>query len=286
MKYGYYPGCSLHSTGVEYDESFRAVAGRLGIELEELRDWTCCGSAPAHVSSHLLSIALPLRNLILAEEQGYSEIAVPCAACFSRFKKAIHETGEDAELAADVEYVIGKKFEGTVTPRHPLESLTPMLDKIAAEATTPLPDMRVACYYGCLLVRPPEVMGFDECEYPMSMDNVLRAAGIETIDWGSKTDCCGASLALSETDIVLDLTREILEEAKGVGADAIAVACSLCHVNLDTRQPEVEAKFETEYGIPIFYFTQLLGLALGLGSEDLGLKRHFVDPMPLLVKKA
>ncbi len=285
MTYGYYPGCSLHSTGVEYDESFRAVAQRLGIELEEIKGWTCCGSAPAHISSHLLSIALPIRNLILAEERGYQEIAVPCAACFSRFKRAIHETGQDPELAADVEYVVGKKFAGTTRPVHPLESLSERREDIAANIVAVLPDIRVACYYGCLLVRPPGVMEFDEHEYPMSMDHILQAAGIQTIDWSAKTDCCGASMALSETDIVLNLCHEILEEAKEVGADAIAVACSLCHVNLDTRQGEVEAKFNTDYGIPILYFTQLLGLALGVKPGELGLKRHFVDPLPLLTKR-
>lgn len=285
MKYGYYPGCSLHSTGVEYDESFCAVARRLGIELEEIKGWTCCGSAPAHISSHLLSMALPIRNLILAEKTGYSEIAVPCAACLSRFKKAIYETGKDPQLAEDVEYVIGEHFERNVKPAHPLEIISERLDDLESMTSKALPNKKIACYYGCLLVRPPEVMGFDDHEYPMIMDNILRAAGFETLDWSSKTDCCGASLALSETDIVLDLSREILEEARGVGADAIAVACSLCHVNLDTRQPEVEAKYGTEYGIPILYFTQLLGLALGIDPQELGLKRHFVDPMPLLAKE-
>ncbi len=284
MKYGYYPGCSLHSTGVEYDESFRAVCKRLDIELEELEGWTCCGSSPAHVASHLLSIALPIRNLVLAEAAGYSEIAVPCAACFSRFKKAIHETAEDPELAADVEDVLGEKYEGKAKPFHPLDTLSQRLEELASKATSAVPDIRVACYYGCLIVRPPDIMAFDECEYPMSMDNILRTVGYETIDWSSKTDCCGASLALSETDIVLDLCHEILEDAKGAGADAIAVACSLCHVNLDTRQTEVEAKFDTKYEIPIFYFTQLIGLALGIEPAELGLKRHFVDPMPLLAK--
>jgi heterodisulfide reductase subunit B len=285
MSYGYFPGCSLHSTGVEYDESFRALARRLDIELQEISDWTCCGSSPAHVSSHLLSLALPVRNLLLAEKDGLSEVAVPCAACFARFKRALHEIEADPDLAEDVAYVVGDRLDGTARPVHPLETLSQRTDELAALSDSSLQGLKVACYYGCLLVRPPEVMKFDEHEYPMSMDNVLRAVGIETVDWSSKTDCCGAAMALSETNIVLDLTHEILEEARAVGADAIAVACSLCHVNLDTRQGEVEAAYSTEYQIPVFYFTQLLGLALGLKPEELGLKRHFIDPMPVLAGK-
>jgi heterodisulfide reductase subunit B len=282
MKLGYFPGCSLHSTAVEYDKSFRAVAERLGLELEEIKDWICCGSSPAHVASHLLSVALPIHNLALAEAAGYAQMAVPCAACYSRFKKAIHETSENPKLAQDVAEVIERRFEGKTRPLHPLEILSARLDSLASSVRWKPPDIRVACYYGCLLVRPPDVMGFDECEYPMSMDNVLRAAGFATIDWSAKTDCCGASLTLSQTDIVLDLTHDILEEAKTLGADAIAVACSICHLNLDSRQAEVEAKYGVRYRMPILYFTQLVGLALGIESKKLGLQQHLVDPMPLL----
>jgi heterodisulfide reductase subunit B len=282
MKFGYFPGCSLHSTAVEYDESFRAVAERLGIALEEIKDWICCGSSPAHVASHLLSVALPIHNLTLAESGGYTQVAVPCAACYSRFKKAIHETAENPQLAKDVEDVIDGRFARTARPLHPLEILSASINELSSAKTRTPPTMRVACYYGCLLVRPPDVMDFDECEYPMSMDNVLRAVGYETIDWSAKTDCCGASLTLSETDVVLDLTHEILEEAKALRADAIAVACSICHLNLDSRQSEVEAKFGTQYRMPVFYFTQLVGLALGIEPKKLGIQRHLVDPMPLL----
>ena len=286
MKYGYYPGCSLHSTGIEYDESFRAISERLGIELEEIEGWTCCGSSPAHVASHLLSIALPIRDLMLAEAAGHTEVTIPCAACYSRFSKAQHETRKDPELAKDVEYVLGAPYGGAVKPIHPLEILSGMLPQIAGMVTREPLDLRVACYYGCLLVRPPEVTGFDDVEYPMSMDTILRAVGIETVEWSGKTDCCGAALAFSETDIVLDLTREIFEQAVGAGANAIAVACPLCHVNLDTRQTEVEAKYGATYKMPVFYFTQLLGLTLGIEPKQLGLHRHLVSPTPLLAKES
>jgi len=282
VTYGYYPGCSLHSTGAEYDASFRAVCARVGIDLAEIGGWTCCGSSAAHASSHLLSVALPIRNLVRAEERGLASVLVPCAACFSRFKTAAHDVAGDPVLARDVEEVVGRRYGARAKILHPLEILADRLADLAAKKTRDLSHLRPVAYYGCLLTRPPDVMQFDECEYPMSMDNVLRAVGIETLDWSAKTDCCGAALSLSETEVVLDLTRAILGEAKAVGANAIVVACPLCHVNLDARQSEVDAKFGTAYGIPIFYFSQLVALALGAAPEEVGLGRHLVDPRPLL----
>lgn len=280
--YGYYPGCSLHSTGAEYDASFRAVCTRMGIDLAEIKGWTCCGSSAAHVASHLLSVALPTRNLVLAEDQGLASVLVPCAACFSRLKTAAHEMARDPELAREVEEVVGRSYGGSAKVLHPLEILADRLADLAARKTRDLSHLRPVAYYGCLLTRPPDVMQFDDCEYPLSMDKVLRAVGIETLDWSAKTDCCGAALSLSETDVVLDLTRGILEAAKAAGANAIAVACPLCHINLDARQPEVDAKFGQAYGIPVFYFTQLVALALGATPAEVYLDRHLVDPRPLL----
>jgi heterodisulfide reductase subunit B2 len=282
VTYGYYPGCSLHSTGAEYDASFRAVCARIGVDLAEIEGWTCCGSSAAHAASHLLSVALPIRNLVRAEERGLASVLVPCAACFSRFKTAAHDVARDPVLARDVEEVIGRSYEASAKILHPLEILAERLADLAARKTRDLSHLRPVAYYGCLLTRPPDVMQFDDCEYPLSMDKVLRAVGIETLDWSAKTDCCGAALSLSETEVVLDLTRAILEEAKAAGANAIAVACPLCHVNLDARQPEVDAKFGTAFGIPIFYFTQLVALALGAAPAEVGLSRHLVDPRPLL----
>jgi len=282
VTYGYYPGCSLHSTGAEYDASFRAVCSRVGIDLAEIDGWTCCGSSAAHVASHLLSVALPIRNLMRAEERKLASVLVPCAACFSRFKTAAHEVAHDPALARDVEEVVGRKYEASARILHPLEILADRLEDLAARKTRDLSHLRPVAYYGCLLTRPPDVMQFDDCEDPQSMDKILRAVGIETLEWSAKTDCCGAALSLSETDVVLDLTRAILDEAKAAGANAIAVACPLCHVNLDARQPDVDAKFGTAYGMPVFYFTQLVALALGAEPAELGLGRHLVDPRPLL----
>lgn len=281
MIYAYYPGCSLHSTGSEYDVSFRAVCEKLGVRLEELKGWVCCGTSTVHCTSRLLAYALPFQNLCLAEKTGISEVVAPCAACFARLKGAIHAVHSNPELESQVGEILGMPLPKSIRVLSPLEILSNGIDAAGAIARE-LPDLKVACYYGCLLTRPPEIMEFDECEYPMSMDNVLRSMNVTTIDWSYKTDCCGGALALTETDIVRQLTREILENARGVGANAIAVACPLCHANLDTRQGEIEQIYGTRYEIPIFYFTQLMGIAMGIAPEKLGIQKHFVAPDKLL----
>jgi heterodisulfide reductase subunit B2 len=281
--YGYYPGCSLHSTGAEYDASFRAVCGQLDIALTEVPGWICCGTSPAHSTSKLLALSLPIKNLSLAEEAGQKEVAVPCAACFSRFKIALHETAQDPKLAGDIDEIIETHFKRTIKILHPLEIFSKINpETLKAKATKNLSQLKVVCYYGCLLTRPPKAMEFDNVEYPMSMDHVLRAVGISTLDWSYKTDCCGGAFALSETDAVINLTHKILENAKALDANAIAVACPLCHANLDTRQTEIEAKYETQYNIPIFYFTQLMGLAMGLEPKTLGVHKHLVSTESIL----
>jgi heterodisulfide reductase subunit B len=284
IKYAYYPGCSLHSTGPEYDASFKAVCECLGIELEEVNDWICCGASSAHSVSHLIAAALPIKNLALAEKTGINELAVPCAKCFSRLKKAQYETDQNITLRDAVFEVIDSSFQNNVTVIHPLE----ILDKISQDVISEkkiqnLAGLKVVCYYGCLLTRPPKAMAFDEHEYPVTMDRVLEKVGTTVLDWSYKTDCCGTAFALmGETDVVLTLTQKILENAMAVGAHAIAVACPLCHVNLDTRQKAIEEKYQTDYGIPILYFTQLMGLAFGIEPQKLELSKHFVSTEPIL----
>lgn len=279
-KYAYYPGCSLHSTGSEYDASFRAVAGKLGIELEEVPGWVCCGASPAHASSHLLSVALPIKNLALAEYANATQVAVPCPACYSRFKFALYEINQDNKLKDDVKEIIGSAFQGNIKVLHSLEVMAKLPAAVLKEnVKLKMDDLKVVCYYGCLLTRPPKVVNFDDVEYPTTMDKILENVGIEVLDWSYKTDCCGAAFALSETDAVLTLTQKILKNAVEVGANAIAVACPLCHANLDTRQTDINAKYNTNYNIPIYYFTQLMGLAFGYSPKELGVNKHLTQPV-------
>jgi heterodisulfide reductase subunit B len=282
-KYAYYPGCSLHSTGSEYDMSFKLVAKKLGIELEEVPGWVCCGTSPAHSSSHLLAVSLPIKNLALVEDTGHKEVAVPCAACYSRFKSALYEIDHDKKLAEDTKEIIGSSFHNKVKVMHPLEIFAKITSQELKDKVKETPkDMRVVCYYGCLLTRPPKVMQFDDVEYPMTMDKVLENTGYEVLDWSYKTDCCGATFSLTETDAVLNLCQKILKNAQEVGATAIAVACPLCHANLDTRQTDINTKYNTDYNIPIYYFTQLMGLAFGFNQKELGITKH-LTPVPMYI---
>lgn len=277
MRYAYYPGCSLHSTAKEYDHSLRAVCSRLDIDLLEIDDWFCCGSTPAHSVSTLLASALPLGNLVMMQKTGRQNIIVPCPSCFSRFKSTLYKVENDPGLREEIEGIIEARWSDGIRVYHPLEILSEMPHKISSLKREELAGLKVVCYYGCLLTRPPKVTQFDTCEYPESMDRISRALGIQVLDWSYKTDCCGASFALTRTDIVLKLSNEILQGAKAVGADAIVVACPLCHTNLDTRQKEIEKTYGVDYKLPILYFTQLMGISFGLSPKELLLGKHFVD---------
>jgi heterodisulfide reductase subunit B len=266
---------------MEYDISFKAVCKKLDITLEEIKGWICCGASSAHSYSKILSTALPLHSLIAAEEMGLGEIVVPCAACFTRLKHAVYDTANKPGIAAQMSEIFDGKLPKTVKVLHPLEIFSNGVD-VAGATVKKLSDMKAVCYYGCLLTRPPKVMQFDEAEYPMSMDMLLRSIGVTTLDWSYKTDCCGGAFSLTETDVVRKLVHDIFEEAKAVGANAIAVACPLCHANLDTRQPEVEKEYSTKYGLPVLYFTQIIGLALGIPADQLGIQKHFVSAEGLI----
>ncbi len=285
MKYAYYPGCSLHATAVDYNESTLAVAEELGIELVEVPDWSCCGSTPAHCTDELLATALPAKNMLSAKTVA-EEMLVCCSACFSRFKFAQKHIEEKENLRTQLSKMMDVEKIRNMKVRHLLDILHEDVgvEKITEAKKTDL-DLKVACYYGCLLTRPPKVTNLDDTEDPMFMDDLLRAAGMETVDWPFKTECCGATFSLTRVEIVLRLSAEILQMAKEAGADCISVACPLCHANLDMRQSDIEKKMGIKYDIPIFYFTQLLGLSFGLEQSKLGIGRSLVSCEKLLAVK-
>jgi len=287
MKYAYFPGCSLHSTAKEYDISTREVANALGIELIEIPDWVCCGATPAHITMHLLSLALPVKNLIKAESMGSYEVATCCAACFSRLKIANHIMCKDEVHREKVEKIVGHPYKGGVKVRHFLDILVNVygLKNLEERLTKELAGLKVACYYGCLLTRPPEVTELDDLEDPHLMDDLMKALGVEPVRWPYKTECCGASFSLTKTDIVLKLSADILQMAADEGAEAIVVACPLCQSNLDLRQPMINEKYKKKFNIPVIYFTQLVGLALGIEPKKLGFEKHIINPVPLLKGK-
>ena len=282
MRVGYYPGCSLHGTSREFDESLRAVAEPLGVELAEVDDWSCCGATSAHATNHLLSVALPARNLALAEAQGHAEVLAPCAACYNRLAGARHEIATDAALAAKMPELIGRPFANTVTVRNVVEVLHGLLPAIKAATAQPLAGLKVACYYGCLLVRPAEVCRFDDAEDPVTMEEVVRATGATPVAWDMRLECCGGAFSVSRTPSVVRLGRAILNDARAAGADAIVVACPMCHSNLDFRQAAMVRRGEA--AMPVLFLSEIVGLALGVAPDRLGLGRHFTSTKPLLAR--
>ncbi len=283
MKYGYFPGCSLGSFGYDYHLSLKYVAKALGIDLVEVKDWVCCGASSAHATSHLLSIALPVLNLSHAEKDGLDKLIAPCAACLSRFKAANAELEHDTDLKRKIWEVFDHEYRGDVKVYHPLEVFVEMgVEKIRQRIRKKLTGLKVACYYGCLLTRPAKLARFEDAEDPQSMDTLVRALGAETVDWSFKTECCGAAMTLTRSDMVLKLSNDILRTAKEVGAGAIAVACPLCQANLDGRQRQIEETYSTRYGIPILYFTQLMGLAFGALPQEVGIQKLITSPQQVL----
>jgi heterodisulfide reductase subunit B len=283
MRYAYFPGCSLTSSAYDFSLSFQYVARALDMELVEVRDWVCCGASSGHATSHLVSIALPVLSLSHAEQDGFNKLIAPCLACLSRFKAANLELEHDAKLRETIHQIFDYKYQGKVKVYHPLEVFLEMgLDKIRERMRKRLSGLKIACYYGCVLTRPPKVARFDNVENPQSMDSIVKTLGAQPIEWSYKTECCGVSMTLTRSDIVLKLTNDILREAKEAGADAIAVACPLCQANLDGRQMQIEETYKIRYGIPIIYITQLMGLAFGAIPKEVGIQKLITSPREVL----
>jgi len=286
LNYSYYPGCSLHASAKEYDESTRSLFKALQIGLVEVPDWLCCGATPAHNVDELLSLSLCAKNLELATGVD-GDLAVACAACFSRLKTTQHKLAEDNDKRQQVAYALDAPLAIAKPVKHLLEILAGDLglEQLAAAMQKPLSGLKVACYYGCLLTRPPEVPQLDCTEAPTIMERVIAAAGAETVTWSHRLECCGANFTLSRPGVVLKLSGEILASAKRAGADCLMVACPLCHGNLDIRQQEIEEATGERYAMPVFYMTQLLALAAGVPTQKLGLDSMITNPVPLLKEK-
>jgi len=275
MKIGFYPGCSLTGSSREYNESVVALAKALDIELVEIKDWNCCGATAAHVMNEELSLSLPARIMAMAEEQGLTEVVVPCAACYNRLKVTQHEL-EDENKRTRVIEILKQPYKGDLKIINVLQMLEAYgAENIKTRVTHPFAH-KVACYYGCLLVRPHSILKFDRVEDPQSMDILIKGIGGTTLDWAFKTECCGAGFSVSRTDLVAKLSGNILKDAADRSAEAVIVACPLCQSNLDMRRGAINKTLENPIDIPVIYITQAIGLALGIGAKELGLKRHFV----------
>lgn len=276
MRVAYYPGCSLEATAKEYDDSFRAVCQILDVELEEVPDWSRCGASSAHTTNHLLSLALPARNMALVQEKGLNLVA-PCPGCFINFQHAYFELGEDGDLRKKLEEIIGMSYTGSVKLRTVLDVCREVgLENIRAKVQRSLNGLKLANYHGCF-ARFPGVADVDDPENPQHLDELMNALGAESVDWSHKTECCGGNMVLARTDIVIKLVDDICQSARRSGAEAIVSMCPLCQANLDTRQAGKDK-------LPIFYFSELMGLALGVEEKKMKSwwKRHIVSPVNAL----
>jgi heterodisulfide reductase subunit B len=280
MEFSYYPGCTLTGSAQELDESFRSAASRLGVTLTELPDWTCCGASSAHMMDHYLEAALPARDLMTAERLG-KDVVAPCAGCHVRMKAASKRMMEERELKdrfpfkGQIEVISGTEFF------HKKE----LLAKLKEVVKKPLKGLRVVPYYGCLAVRPIDVVEPKDPENPMEMDHVIEALGAEVVNWPYKTDCCGGSLALTKTDMVLKLSGKLIDYAMKLKADVIVTMCPMCQANLDTRQADISKKTGKVYQMPIMYLTELIGVAVDHPRLNAWFEKHMVSPANVLKAK-
>jgi len=281
MNVSYYPGCSLEGTAREYDESIEAVSKMLGVELQELHDWNCCGASSAHATDDMLAVALSARNLEIADKAGM-DLIVPCAACYQRLKVA-----EKALLAGKAKEGISGKYQGNFHIRYIVDFFWEDAGEKALreKIVKPLHGLNPVCYYGCLTTRPPKVTDAKNPEDPQAMDSLMKSLGANVRNWSYKTDCCGGSLIFTRPDIAKKLTGKLLDMAEEAGADCIVAGCPLCQSNLDTRMKEISKETGKKYSLPVFYFTELMGLAFGNPSAKRWISRHMIDPMPLLKQK-
>lgn len=291
MKYSYYPGCALERNASAYHQSALAIAPALGLEFVEVEDWNCCGATEFIAVDKMAAYALVARNLALAARQpGNGQLIAPCSACFLNLSKADKYLTDSPKFAEQINTALdagGLSYQpGSVRTRHLLEALVEDVgfEKLGELVTKPLYNLRVAPYYGCLIVRPRFLGAFDDPEYPTSMDELMSTLGAEVVDFPLKAHCCGGHMTQISEPVALDLIRRLLKNAADYHADVIVTLCPMCQLNLDAYQNSVNKYFGTDYQIPVLYFTQLMGLAYGLPPEQLGFGSEFIDAAPALEK--
>lgn len=289
-KYLFYPGCSLQRTARPYMDSLLAIRELIGLELEEIEDWNCCGATEYVAVHHVAAYALVGRNLALAARQvdGTHTVMAACSACYLNLAKTDSYMRQDAHLAQQVNTALdagGLQYTpGTVKVRHLLDIIVNDLgiEAVRAKVVRPLKGLRVAPYYGCMIARPDRDNRWDNVEHPLALDRLLKALGAEVIDFPMKTHCCGGHMTQINQASAYELIRRLIHGAAEYHADIMVTLCPMCQLNLDAYQSEMNRYFRTNYHVPIIYFTQLMGLAFGLEAEALGLGKEFVDPRPAL----
>jgi len=286
MEILYFPGCTLSTKAKGFDNSARAAMRALGVELVELPDWNCCGATFPLSVDNLLALSGPARVLVGARAEG-ERLAVACSTCYNVLKRTNRLIREDPESREKLNLFIEADYQGDLEVVHLLELLRDEIgfEEVGAAVKKPLEGLRVAPYYGCMLLRPPKEVAFDDAENPQVMDELLTSLGAEVVDFSHKGECCGSYLAIKSAEVTGEMSYAVLASAVRNGAQAVATSCPLCQFNLDYHQGEMVRRHAGFEPLPILYFTQLLGLALGLDAGDYGFEKHYVDPRPLLERR-
>lgn len=289
MKISYYPGCTLKNNAKNFEDSALCSLKRLEVEAVELERWNCCGTVFSLATDDLIHHVAPIRNLIRVKETNTNKVMTLCAMCFNTLKRANERVKSDPESLDKINKFMYReevKYEGDVQVLHLLELLRDEIkfENITKKVVKPLKNLKIANYYGCLLVRPKEI-GLDDVENPTVLENLMTALGADAIDFPYKTECCASYQTVDKPENVADRTYHILTSAQSQGAELVSVSCPLCAFNLDYRQKETVQKYPEFKNIPILYFTQVMALALGCPEKDLRLDLHYVDPKPILREK-
>jgi heterodisulfide reductase subunit B2 len=285
MKVSYFPGCTLNTTGKGFDNAVRASAAAVGLDLVELPDWNCCGATYPLIIDNMLELAAPAHVLVAAQQEG-SILTTACTTCYNVLKRTNKFIQEHEEERDRINAFIEAEYAGEVEVKDILHMLRDDVgfEAIADKVQLPLKGLKVASYYGCMVLRPPNEVAYDDPDHPTSLDDLVAALGATPVDFAHKNECCGAYLAVKDAGITREMVYAILRSAQNAGAEAVVTNCPLCQFNLDKQQAEMRKSYAGYQPVPIFYFSQLMGLALGLETEDYGWERHYVDARPLVQK--
>ncbi|MFC2156656.1 CoB--CoM heterodisulfide reductase iron-sulfur subunit B family protein [Acidobacteriota bacterium] len=289
MKLSYFPGCTLKNHAKNFEDAALSSLEQLGVEVEELHRWNCCGTVFSLTTDDLIHHVAPIRNLIRSKEINSDKLMTLCAMCYNTLKRSnerMKAEPENLEIINNLMYKEDIKYEGDVDVLHLLEVLRDEItfETISNKVKKPLKDLKVASYYGCYLVRPQEI-GIDDVENPTVLEELTTALGATAVDFPYKTECCGAYQTVHKPEIIAERTNQILTSAQKMGAEIVLVSCPLCAFNLDQRQKITVQKYPEFKHIPVVYFSQLLALALDCPDESLRFDLHYIDPKPLLNEK-
>ena len=294
MKVSYFPGCTLNTTGKGFDNAVRASCSAVGLELVELPDWNCCGATFPLIIDNMLELAAPAHVLVAARDAALGAdvngnlVTTACTTCYNVIKRTNHFIRQHPDERERIEAFIEAQYAGEVEVKDILHLLRDDVgfDAVAEKVQKPLTDLKVACYYGCMVLRPPTEVAYDDPDHPQSLDDLMAALGATPVDFPHKNECCGAYLAVKAPDVTREMVYTILKSAQAAGAEAVATNCPLCQFNLDKQQAEMQKIHAGYQSVPVFYFSQLMGLALGLDIEDYGWGRHYIDPQAVLERFA